>query len=175
MELFARTIDIPAANRKWGNEAVKKRGFHPTAKLTLPARRLAPKTIVKPQKYISWAAFHIEAGQEVKAAKSVIFFHHKSKAATPDLSSLASRYVILCLNCDLHDSTMFDHYFLITNPCLTKKKLVSLLKSQVNLGYVGERVESEADCDNGQEATAGPRLSCYYYITTITTLLLLYN
>ena len=55
-----------------------------------------------------------------------------------------------------------------TNPCLTEKKLVSFLKSQVNLGYVGGRVESEADCDNGQEATAGPRLSYYYRITTNT-------
>ena len=123
---------------------------------------------MKPPKYISWAAFHIGWGQEVKAAKSVIFFHHKSKAAMPDFSSLASRYVILCSNCDLYDSTKFDHYFLITNPCLTKKKLVSFLKSQVNLGYVGGRVESEADCDNGQEATAGPHLSYYCYITTNT-------
>ena len=57
-----------------------------------------------------------------------------------------------------------------TNPCLIEKKLVSFLKSQVNLGYVGGRVESEADCDNGQEATAGPRLSYYYCITTITTI-----
>ena len=56
----------------------------------------------------------------------------------------------------------------ITKPCLTEKKKVAFLKSQVNLGYVGERVESEADCDNGQEATAGPRLSYYYYITTNT-------
>ena len=54
----------------------------------------------------------------------------------------------------------------LTNPCLTEKKLVSFLKSQVNLGYVGGRVESEADCDNGQEATAGPRLSYYYCIST---------
>ena len=56
------------------------------------------------------------------------------------------------------------------NKPVKKKKLVSFLKSQVNLGYVGGRVESEADCDNGQEATAGPRLSYYYCITTITTI-----
>ena len=101
-------------------------------------------------------------GQEVKAAKSVIFFHHKSKAAMTDFSSLASRCVILCLNCDLYDITKFDHYF--HNKLVSHRKETGLLFKC----YVGGRVESEADCDNGQEATAGPRLSYYYCITTNT-------
>ena len=115
-------------------------------------------------------------GQEVKAAKSVIFFHHKSKAAMPDFSSLASRCVTLCLNCDLYDITKFDHYF-HNKPVSHRKETGLLFKEPGQLRlcwrtrWVWSRLWQWAGSDCWPTLVILLLYNYYYYyiITTITT------
>ena len=115
------------------------------------------------------------AGRKSRRPNLSYSFTTNQKQQCQIFSSLASRCVILCLNCDLYDITKFDHYF-HNKPVSHRKETGLLFKEPGQLRlcwrtrWVWSRLWQWAGSD------CWPTLVIlllynyyYYYITTITT------